>query len=168
MTVYDVKRRAFGEDAWSFPADGDALPPGPAAITKARFLRDRDALLARNAPLGLVLVAGETFDGIENDLNRFDLIALKFLRYADGRPYSLARLARERHGFKGELRAIGDVLRDQITLMLRAGFDALKPTHAGTIAALRDGKIVTVDHYFQPATREELQEGGYAWRRRPA
>jgi uncharacterized protein (DUF934 family) len=168
MTVYDVKRRAFGEDAWSFPADDAPLPEGPAAITKARFLRDREALLARNAPLGLVLVAGETFDGIEQDVNRFDLIALKFLRYADGRPYSLARLARDRHGFKGELRAIGDVLRDQITLMLRVGFDALQPTHEGTIAALRDGTIVTVDHYYQPSMREERQDGGYSWRRRPA
>ena len=61
---------------------------------------------------------------IAPDLARFDVIAVRFASFSDGRGYSLARLLRERHGYRGELRAIGDVLRDQLYYLSRCGFDA--------------------------------------------
>ena len=58
------------------------------------------------------------------DLERIPLVAIQFARFNDGRGYSIARLLRQRYGYRGELRAIGDVLRDQLFYMKRVGFDA--------------------------------------------
>ena len=144
----------FVEDEWTLAADDAPLPAGSAVVSKARFVADRDALTARNAPLGLVLRAGENLDGLEHDLERFALIVLDIPRYTDGRAYSTARLLRERFKYAGELRATGDVLRDQIMFLHRVGFDSFDVTHEGTIAALRDGKIRLVRKHYQPAARE--------------
>lgn len=143
MALYDVRAGAFRDDPWSFPEGG------------APFRADR-------AAAALVLNAGDTLDGI--DPSRFELIALRFPRYADGRPYSMARRLRERHGFSGELRATGDVLRDQIGFLIRAGFDTLDIAHQGTIEALRAGALVRPDRYYQPGAGAETP-AGYAWRR---
>ena len=102
----------------------------------ARCSRDRVArsagspsatqLAGRNAPLGLHLDAGERIDDIAADLAHFSLIALAFPKFSDGRAFSTARLLREKHGYAGELRAVGNVLSDQIPLMRRVGFDSLR------------------------------------------
>ena len=94
---------AFGADDWIFPTAGEPIPAdGKVALPKARFLAERAALAARNAPIGLVLESGETLADIEDDIQRFTLIVLRFPRYADGRNYSTARLLRDVHGFRGE------------------------------------------------------------------
>ena len=162
---------AFGADEWIFPAAGEPVPAdGKVALPKARFLAERAALAGRNGPIGLVLESGETLADIEDDIQRFALIVLRFPRYADGRNYSTARLLRDVHGFRGELRAAGDVLRDQVLFMLRAGFDALSISHPGTVAALKDGRIVGVHHYYQPASidAQERAAGLRSWQRMPA
>ena len=161
----------FITDDWHFATSDAALPAsGKLVVDKARFLAERAALLARNGELGLVLTAGDTLDGVEPDLARFALIVLHFPRYADGRPYSLARTLRDAHGYRGELRASGDVLRDQVAFLLRSGFDSLDVTHPGTEAALRDGAIVAVRHFYQPASPHvtERDAEGPSWRRRAA
>ena len=66
-------------------------------------------------------------------------MALKFDKFADGRAFSYAELLRERHGFKGELRATGEVLLDEIALMLRCGFTSFEVTDANTLRALARG-----------------------------
>ena len=162
---------AFVIDDWAFPAADTPTPAsGKVAVDKARFLAERDALLARDGAIGLVLTAGDTLAGLEPDLSRFELIVLRFPRYADGRPYSLARALRDAHGYHGELRASGDVLRDQIGFLLRSGFDTLDVTDPGTQAALRDARIVAVRHFYQPASphRRERDADGPSWRRRAA
>lgn len=158
-------------DDWVFPVEDMQIPnAGRVAVPKSRFLAERRELLRRRDALGLVLVAGDDLDDIAPDVPRLALIAIRFPRYTDGRPYSLARLLRDRHLFKGELRATGNVLRDQVTFMLRAGFDALEITHEGTLRALREGLIVTVNDHYQPASREnsERHPGGRAWLRTSA
>jgi len=154
------KHGAFVEDLWQTVADDAPVPAdAPAIVGKARFLAEREALVGRNAPLGLTLKAGESLDGIEGDIHRFAVIALDFPKFSDGRSYSIARILRERLGFAGELRATGNVLRDQINFMHRAGFDALDVTHAGTIAALESGAVKFVSRHYQPASvdAEEVQ-----------
>lgn len=142
---------AFVSDPWTFPSEDSALlADGAIAFSKTQFLAERAALIQRNAPLGLVLQAGENFDGIENDLARFAMIALTFPKFSDGRAYSLAWLLHERFAFKGEIRARGDVLRDQIAFMLRAGFTTLDITHEGTIKALEANAVVGVAVRYQP------------------
>ena len=154
-------------DIWTMVPEAAPLPGGPVIVGRSRFLADRAMLIARNAPLGLILDPGEAIAAIVPDLSRFALIALRFAKFSDGRPYSVARTLRDTHGFAGELRATGDVLRDQITFMLRAGFDSLDVADPGTIAALRDGRIVAVRRHYQPASRRAAEDphGGAPWRR---
>jgi uncharacterized protein (DUF934 family) len=161
------KGHDFVEDEWAVAAEGVPLPAGRAVVSKARFLAEHDTLSARNAPLGLILRSGETLDGLEDDLDRFQLIVLDIPKYTDGRSYSTARILRERYKYAGELRASGDVLRDQIMFLHRVGFDAFEVTHEGTIAALRDGKIKLVHKHYQAAAREdeEAAPGPRPWLR---
>jgi uncharacterized protein (DUF934 family) len=95
-------------------------------VSAARFLEDPKALLARMGELGVVWPNNRDLDDLLPFLDRLAVIALVFPSFRDGRAYSQARLLRERHGYKGELRATGQVLRDQFLFMLRAGFDALE------------------------------------------
>ena len=157
---------AFYTDAWAKPADGEPLPDSPAILSKARWLAERERLTGRNAPLGLQIEPGETLDDLAADLPRFALIALSFPKFADGRAFSLARLLREKHGFTGELRAVGNVLSDQIPYMRRCGFDTFAVTHAPTRRTLAEGRIPEVTLYYQPATADEPPAGTRPWLRR--
>ncbi|MCI8210684.1 oxidoreductase [Pseudomonas sp. S25] len=82
------------------------------------------ALAARDGGLGVWLDSDEEAEEIGADVDKFQVIALNFPAFTDGRSYSNARLLRDRYGYKGELRAIGDVLRDQLFYLHRCGFDA--------------------------------------------
>lgn len=82
------------------------------------------ALEARDGGLGVWLDSDEEAEEIGADVGKFQVIALNFPAFTDGRSYSNARLLRDRYGYKGELRAIGDVLRDQLFYLHRCGFDA--------------------------------------------
>jgi uncharacterized protein (DUF934 family) len=92
------------------------------------WLARRDEILARQQDVGIWLDAGEGPEAIANDLAqfaaRFAVIAVNFPKFTDGRSYSSARLLRERYGYNGEIRAIGDVLQDQLFFMKRCGIDA--------------------------------------------
>lgn len=157
MTLY--RDGQFVDDEWTRLNDDDALPDGgKVVLTKARLVAEREALRGRNAPLGLVLASGETLDEIEDEIGRLSLVVLDIPRYADGRLYSIARLLRERHGFAGEIRAAGDVLRDQIMFLHRVGVDSFEVTHPGTIEALRRGEIVAARNHMQAAAREAEEE----------
>jgi uncharacterized protein (DUF934 family) len=157
----------FVEDPWYVAQADTPLPAeGPVAVDKPRYLRERDALRARNRDLGVVLDPGDTLDGLADDVAGLSLVVLRFTRFADGRPYSMARTLRDVLGFRGELRAMGDVLRDQIVFLLRAGFDSLEIRDPGTIAALRDRRLVSVSRHYQPAAiREPIPAVGPSWRR---
>ena len=99
-------------------------------------------------------------------MGRFALIALSFPKFADGRAFSTARLLREKHGFTGELRAVGAVLSDQIPYMRRVGFDTYAVTHGPTRRALAEGRIPEVTLYYQPSTAEEAPVSTRPWLRR--
>lgn len=113
-------------DRWRRLADDDPLPGSDAVIvTLARWRADR-ALAGRRGPLGLALKNSEPAQALADDLRYFELIALEFPKFTDGRAYSQARILRERLGFTGELRATGQVLLDQLLFMQRCGFDAFE------------------------------------------
>jgi uncharacterized protein (DUF934 family) len=112
------------EDAFVRVADDAALPDGVAVlISAARFLADPEAILRREAPTGVVWPNNRNVEALASYLDRLALVALDFPKFRDGRAYSQARILRERFRFRGELRATGDVLRDQFLFLIRSGFD---------------------------------------------
>jgi uncharacterized protein (DUF934 family) len=140
---------AFHKDAWTPAGEDGGLPDGPTVVSKKRWLAERERLLSRNVPIGLWIEPGEAIDDLAGDLPRFTLIALAFPKFSDGRAFSTARLLREKHGFAGELRAVGNVLSDQIPFMRRVGFDSYAVSHAPTRRMLVEGRIVEVGLSYQ-------------------
>jgi uncharacterized protein (DUF934 family) len=125
-----IKAGAYTADTFTPVADDDALPEGPVLVSLARFAKDRDALLERNTPIGVRLGAADNPQILGNDVSHFSLIALEFPKFRDGRAFSWARILRTRLGFKGEIRAVGDFLYDQMNYQKRVGFDAWEvPDH---------------------------------------
>jgi uncharacterized protein (DUF934 family) len=108
-----------GDDA-ELPRDGDVLVPA------ARFLADPEMLLTRAGRLGVIWPNSRDVEDLVPFLGRLAVIALVFPSFRDGRAYSQARILRERLLYRGEVRATGQVLRDQFVFMLRAGFDAFE------------------------------------------
>lgn len=112
---------------WVSVPDDAALPEdGKALVSLARWLADKETLEQSNAPLALALPNTAAPESLNGDVHRFAMIALHFPKFSDGRAYSQARILRERLGYRGELRATGNVLRDQLLYMHRAGFDAFE------------------------------------------
>jgi uncharacterized protein (DUF934 family) len=121
------------EDEWlavDTPEGMHSVPDdAPILVAHTVWTTERDALLARTAPVGIKLEPADDPASIAPDLAHLALVAIEFPKFTDGRGYSIARLLRERHGYTGPLRAVGDVLRDQLFLMLRCGFDQFALKH---------------------------------------
>ncbi|MFC4353215.1 DUF934 domain-containing protein [Fodinicurvata halophila] len=140
------------EDLWLPVDDEQPLPENaPILVSLERWQQEKDVLQARGTELGLRLRSDQSPQQVAEDLQAFSLIALEFPKFTDGRAYSHARLLRERHGFTGELRAVGNVLRDQLLFMQRCGFDAFElPEDAPVEAWLKALEDFSV--WYQPAT----------------
>lgn len=147
-----IKDERLVEDPWITAEDEGPLPLEPRVIVGlARWQAGREELLARNAPLGIRLKSDQSPALIAEDLGHFDVVALEFPKFTDGRAYSYARLLRERYGFRGELRAVGNVLRDQLFFMQRCGFDAFEVADERAIDGWRKAKR-EISVSYQPAT----------------
>lgn len=121
-----IKQQAFaGTDAWQMRADDEAITDF-SIITLARWQAEKEQLqaIAHDGKLALHLNSDQTADLIADECQQFAMIRIDFPKFADGRGYSCARLLRERYGFKGDLRAVGDVLIDQLFFMNRCGFSS--------------------------------------------
>jgi uncharacterized protein (DUF934 family) len=121
-----IKDGKLAEDDYAFAADDALLPQGGAIVTLTRLRRDRGELLARNTPLGVKLASDQSPEALGSDLEHLSLVVLEFPKFRDGRPFGWARMLRTRLRFKGEIRAAGDFLYDQIAFMVRVGFDAFE------------------------------------------
>ena len=109
----------LGPDA-PIPSDGDLI------VSLERWRADRAQLTQRSGRLGIRLKSDEPPGLLADELEAFALVALEFPAFRDGRAYSYARLLRDQYGFAGEIRAVGDVLVEQLQFMLRVGFDAFE------------------------------------------
>jgi uncharacterized protein (DUF934 family) len=125
-----IKNRTVIDDEWSVLRleEGDApesvvVPVGKVIVPLAVWQAQREQLASR-AEVAVWLASHERAEAIRDELDKFALVAVDFPKFSDGRGYSIAYNLRKRLGYKGELRAIGDVLRDQLFQMLRTGFDA--------------------------------------------
>ena len=152
------KNGAPAEDIWR-PAPEEGMPPNgvPVVLSIKQWTEQRDVLSARNQLLGLRIEPGEAIEPILPDLGRFALVALPFPKFADGRSFSKAKMLRDEHGFRGEIRAVGDVLWDQLQLMIRCGFDAFEISHEPTLKALTEGKKPFMTDFYQPGMGPETK-----------
>ena len=130
------------------------------------FLANRDAFLANPHPLGLLVSPGDRIEDVEADVGRFASVAIKFPAFGDGRGYSTARLLSQRYQYANEIRAIGDVLQDQIPLMRRCGFNAFVVTHEPTRQALIENRLPEVALFYQPVGTTEIPVGTRPFLRR--
>ena len=160
------KDDAFVADAWRHAEVDDG--EGHVIIPLGAYLGLSDEQrLAGSNRLGVLIAPGDKLENIVPHLSRLPLVALSFPAYNDGRSHSKAALLKSRHGFKGEVRAVGDVLADQIPLLLRNGFDTLEVTNVVAQKRLNEGKSTAVNIFYQPATAAAKPAAGYSWRRLP-
>jgi len=156
------------EDPFTAVGDEPGLVRGDVILSLRRFHQEGERLLGEGRHLGVRVEADETVEELAYDLPRLSVVALVFPKFRHGQAYSSARLLRERYGFKGEIRAVGDVLREQARFMVRCGFDAFEPADGSTeddwtLAATR------FRHVYQraadglvPAFQERAHEEGAA------
>jgi uncharacterized protein (DUF934 family) len=128
-----IKNRAIVNDDWSVlrlvesdTPESIVVPNGKVIVPLKVWQAQRELLQSRT-DLGVWLNSDERAEELENEAEKFSVIAVNFPKFADGRGYSIAHHLRVRLGYRGELRAIGDVLRDQMFYMQRVGFDAFEP-----------------------------------------
>jgi uncharacterized protein (DUF934 family) len=145
-----IKNGAVVADLYVTVSDDAPLPVGaPVIVTAARLLANAAEILARGAPAGVIWPNNKNVADLVPILDRLAVVALVFPNFKDGRAYSQARLLRERYGFRGELRATGQVLRDQFVFLVRAGFDALDVSKAGDAEAFAQ-TLARYTVFYQP------------------
>jgi uncharacterized protein (DUF934 family) len=131
-----IKNGRVTEDRYVHILDDAPIPDGvPVVVPAVRFLADAEEILRRDAPIGVVWPNNRRMAELAPYLDRLALVVLVFPNFKDGRAYSQARLLRERHGYRGELRASGQILRDQFLFLVRAGFDALDVAKSADVDA---------------------------------
>ena len=122
-----IKAGKVLEDDWqriAEPGPGQALPEGDLILPLDYWRNNREALSRRVGRIAVCLNGDDSLDDFSDALDQFELVALEFPKFTDGRSYSHARLLRDRFGYRGEIRAVGEVLRDQLFFMQRCGIDA--------------------------------------------
>ena len=126
-----IKNQQIIDDPWQIlklaedeSAESVALPDAPVLLPLAVWLARKTEIISRGGLIGVWLESNEDPQAIAGDLENFAVIGVNFPKFTDGRSYSSARLLRERYGYQGEIRALGDVLQDQLFFMKRCGIDA--------------------------------------------
>ena len=161
------KNGTFAQDAWRHINEGEDIPPaGNAIVPLDWWVQERHAFDGSNAPIGVRIEAGTSIEDFAQDIHRFAVIALSFPKFNDGRSFSTAHLLRERYGFKGELRAVGEVLLDQIQMMERCGFDTMEISDPTTERILRERGAPRYSRFYQPGAGPEAAVDTRPWARR--
>jgi len=152
-----IRNRAIAVDNYTLvrsAATLDDIPQGlPVIVPLALWLAERDALLARG-DVGVWLAPAEHPGALADDVQRLPLVAIDFPQFTDGRGYSHARLLRDRYRFPGELRAIGDVQRDQLYYLAQCGFDSFLIADERDADDALNGFADFSDGYQSTTTRE--------------
>jgi uncharacterized protein (DUF934 family) len=133
-----IIKRKVRPNRWSHRSDDEPLGPGDVTVTLARWLRERESWAGCAGRVGVRLLPGDDVEDVAPFAGALELIALEFDRFGEGRGYSQAYLLRERHGYRGELRALG-ARRDHVIFMERCGMDAFEPAPGESVASLLRG-----------------------------
>lgn len=119
-----IKDGAIVADTYQLITEAGALPAQDIVVSLDVWQQQREAILAHPYKKGVMLKPDQHPEVIANDVQQLDMIALDFPAFADGRGYSYAALLRQRFGFTGELRATGDVFKDNLFYLKRCGFNS--------------------------------------------
>ena len=123
----------WANDSYLFVGDEAEIPAsGDIVLPLARFQAEGGALLDEGRGVGVFLQADQAVEDLAYDLPRLSRVAVHFAKFRDGRGFTSARLLRDRVGFGGEIRAVGEVLREQASFFVRCGFDAFEPSDGST------------------------------------
>jgi uncharacterized protein (DUF934 family) len=145
-----IKNGRVVEDRFVRIVDDAPIPDGvPAIVPAARFLADAEDILRRDAPTGIEWPNNRKVAELEPYVDRLAVIVLAFPNFKDGRGYSQARQLRERYKFAGELRAAGQILRDQFLFLVRAGFDSLEVKKSADVDAFA-ATLARYSVFYQP------------------
>jgi uncharacterized protein (DUF934 family) len=151
-----IKNGEIAEDPYRRLLDNAPLPDEGAVLVAAdRLLANKDAIARHRGAVGVLWPNDRSLSELAPHLDRLALIALSFPSFRDGRAYSQARILRERYAFRGELRATGQILRDQFLFLLRSGFDALEVTKEPDVAAFTDS-VRRFSVFYQPGADGSL------------
>ncbi|MHA6644835.1 DUF934 domain-containing protein [Mesorhizobium sp. A623] len=162
--------QGFREDDWTYAENAEALADAGRFILPLQVFLELDPqtrALFRDR-LGVVLQAGDRLDDLAERLDMLSLVALVFPAFTDGRSYSKAELLRGRLAYGGAMRAVGQVLVDQLPHMLRVGFTEFEISNPVLLKRLEVGDIGGLPVYYQPSAKLASVSGKYAWRRTPA
>ncbi|MBY5849946.1 MULTISPECIES: DUF934 domain-containing protein [Rhizobium] len=140
------------------------------ATEEQKPLLGLDELIAKadesnDVGLGVLIKPADDVRRLEPYLYRLEIVAVAFPAFNDGRAFSHASLLRQRLGYTNELRAVGDVLIDQVPLMLRVGIDSFSVSNATALKRLSENRLPAIPHHYQPAVRDAEAGKGYSWRR---
>ena len=146
------KGDAFVPDEWWTLAQGEDLPPsGKVILTLAAMARcEASGTIGRYRAWSMCGTGQRPAQTIAPELRHFALIVIAFPKFTDGRGYSLAHQLRGSYGFKGELRATGDILFDQLQLLARCGFDSFDIRDEATLRLLEAGRRPDLGIFYQP------------------
>jgi uncharacterized protein (DUF934 family) len=150
-----IKHHQLIDDTFVGVADDAPMPINGAIVCLNRLRAERDTLLARNSPLGVLLKSSESPETLGQDVHRLALVALEFPAFRDGRPFSWARMLRTRMCYAGEIRAVGHFLYDQIAFLMRVGIDAFEVSPGFTLERFNRA-LGEMSHVYQPSSDRRM------------
>lgn len=156
-----IKDGAIAENTWTLIAkpEGDAaevvVPAGQVIVPLSVWLAQKAQLQART-DVGVWLDSDEVAESIGESANHFPVIGVNFPSFMDGRAFSTARLLRERYGFKGELRAVGGFIRDQLCYLRRCGVNAFAFANPETDLEIAVKSLNDFNEYYQASVDQPL------------
>jgi uncharacterized protein (DUF934 family) len=146
---------AWADDRFTTVPDEDPIPAGDVILSLTRFMAEGEALLA-NRRVGVRLEPSEAVEDLAYDLPRIPVVVLVWPNFRDGRALSSARLLRQRYAYQGEVRAVGEVLREQALHMVRCGFDAFEPADGSDPQTWAQAALGRYRHVYQRAADDRV------------
>ena len=156
-----IKHNAVSGDSWQTlvlnegeTAESVALPAGDVIFPLAVWQARKTEIVSCHKRIGLLLQPDDRVEDVAGDFEYFIVIAVNFPKFVDGRGYSTAALLRQRYGYTGELRAVGNVLHDQLFFMKRVGFDSYALLDGKNAAYAIEAGFTAFSDAYQAATDE--------------
>ncbi|MBB3946941.1 uncharacterized protein (DUF934 family) [Rhizobium skierniewicense] len=154
-------------DPWVIETEEVTAQDGQQAVLSLDAFISR-AEESNDIGLGVLVTPADDVEKLRPFIDRIALVAVSFPAFSDGRGFSHASLLRTRLNYPGELRAVGDVLIDQVPLMLRTGFTSFAVTNETAIHRLSENRLPAIDVYYQPTAKPSAVGEAYSWRRQKA